>query len=72
MSAQKKNKFQRFVDRRGGVSQVAKDLDLPVPTVSCWYTRIRKPSAQNLLLLKEFSKGELTFEDILEGTSKET
>lgn len=64
-----REKFQTFVNKHGGVAKLAEKLGLPRPTVHCWYVGIRSPSAKNLLLLKNFSKGQLSFEDILEGTA---
>lgn len=67
----KQTKFQKFVDKHGGASALSEKIGIPRPTITVWYLRRSVPSAKYLLQLKEFSKGELSYEDIVEGTSPE-
>lgn len=65
-----RSKFERWVIEQGGTMAVAKMLDMHHVTVSCWLSQKFTPNLATAILLIEKSKGELTLEDILEGTSK--
>lgn len=67
----KKSKFQKWVEKKGGSSELARALGIPRPTVYMWYSRQRTPLPDNLKQLKDFANGELSYEDILEGTAKQ-
>jgi DNA-binding phage protein len=73
MGAKKKSndKFQKFVERHGGPNGLAKSLGLSRSTVYFWFDRRSVPTFENLKLISDFSNGELSYEDIIEGTSKQ-
>jgi len=57
--------------KQGGPAELAKSLGIARPTVYMWWISRSTPSAENLKLLKDYSKGELSYEDIIEGTARQ-
>jgi DNA-binding phage protein len=60
--------FQSWVDRSGGTERVARKLGTTNAAVKRWVNKQGWPKVETILDLIEISKGELTFETIIQST----
>lgn len=62
------SKFERWVREAGGPGAVSKKLNVHNVTVSTWLCRRATPTAPLCASIIELAAGELTLNDIIEGT----
>lgn len=63
-----RSKFERWVLSAGGTREVSRRLGVHQVTVSTWTSRRAMPELKMAAKILKEAKGELTLDDIIEGT----
>jgi len=65
-----RSKFERWILESGGTGTISRLLGVKQTTVVCWCNAQTTPNLETSIALVELSKKKLSFEDILEGTTR--
>lgn len=63
-----RSKFERWILEQGGTAEVGKLLGVHQATVVKWISKHARPSLLVAKKLTEVSNGQLSWDDIIEGT----